>query len=148
MPSTFDDFGIRFLYPDNWTLQSRDSDARSEGITLELPYGGFFSVTRYQTGVTVEQLFGDIIAAMRGEYPELEIERIAADDRSPHRMDETLELHFYYLDLLVVARAVAIEDGDAGLVLVQIQAESRDFEKNELVYSAVIKSLKDHLELP
>jgi len=140
MPGTFEDFGLRFLYPDNWTVQGRESDSRCEGVTLDLPAGGFFSVTRYFKHSAPEALLDEIAGAMKIEYPEIETDPIGVSDDD----DFFIESRFYYLDLLVISRSVALEVED-DLVIVQMQAESREFDGNEKVFDAVIRSLRESI---
>jgi len=142
MPSTFDDFGLRFLYPDNWQIQSRDNDEVSDGVTLELPRGGFFSVTKYHQSPPLDVVLEKIASAMQAEYPELEAEEIGNFDDDD---SETLEFRFYYLDLLIVARVYAMSIQSQTYV-VQIQAESREFDTGEPVFAAMLKSIRDGLD--
>jgi hypothetical protein len=46
MPATFESLGLQFLYPDNWTLAKRSPEDGIEGVTFDLPNGGFFSIER------------------------------------------------------------------------------------------------------
>jgi hypothetical protein len=141
MPITFDDFGIRFLYPDNWLIQSRESDDESDNVTLEMPNGGFFSVTKYRVPQTIDAVLEPIAVAMKNEYPEVEIEELdSLDDDS-----DSIEFRFYYLDLLIVARVIAMVIDETTLVI-QVQAESRDFDAGEPVYNAMLKSIRDGME--
>jgi hypothetical protein len=138
MPATFDDFGIRFLYPDNWLIQSRESDDESDNVTLEMPNGGFFSVTKYRSTQTIDAVLEPIAVAMKHEYPEVDIEELdSLEDDS-----DTIEFRFYYLDLLIVARVIAMVIEEKTLV-VQVQAESRDFDASEPVFNAMLKSIRD-----
>lgn len=141
MPGTFEDFGLRFLYPDNWTIGGREEDTRCEGVTLDLPAGGFFSVTRYFDQSEPETLLSEIAGAMKIEYPEIETDPIAVSDDD----DFFIESRFYYLDLLVISRATAIEAGD-DIVVVHAQAESREFDSGEKVFEAIIRSLRESIE--
>jgi hypothetical protein len=139
MPSTFNDFGVHFLYPDNWSILSCDSDESSDTVTLEMPNGGFFSVTNYSEPQAIDELLSKFAFAMREEYPQAEIEEIVT---TPHGNEATLDLSFYYLDLLIVARVTAMTLGEQ-TVVVQVQAESRDFDAGELVFAAMLKSIRD-----
>jgi hypothetical protein len=141
MPGTFEDFGLRFLYPDNWKVGGREEDSRCEGVTLDLPAGGFFSVTRYFDQSKPESLLDEIAAAMKIEYPEIETDPIGVSDED----DFFVESRFYYLDLLVISRVTAIEAGD-DIIVVQSQAESREFDASEKVFDAIIRSLKESIE--
>lgn len=140
MPATFEDFGVRFLYPDNWRVDARQRDEQAEGITFDLPKGGFFSVTRYREQADPEALLGQIVEAMRSEYADIEADPLGVSDAD----DFFIDCRFYYLDLLITSRTTAIETGH-DLVVVQAQAESREFDANEQVFAAVIRSLRESL---
>ncbi|QDS96280.1 hypothetical protein FF011L_50880 [Roseimaritima multifibrata] len=142
MPATFEDFGVRFLYPDNWELAERTATEESVGVTIEAPDGTFFAFNRYPGQVSALTLMDQVEAAMREEYDEVEISRpegVEADDEELAR-----DMEFYYLDLLIISRTVLIPEG-GDLLLIQMQSESRDFEKNEMVFAAMLKSLRDYL---
>ena len=145
MPSTFDGFGVRFLYPENWKVvdQTEAGEDATAGVMLETPEKAFFSLNRYTGGIAPQQVIDEAIAAMRGEYDEIEVSPY--DDPSGLAREAGAELSFYYLDLLVAARLVAIPDGD-DVLLVQIQGESRDFERLEPVFAAMLQSLRESLD--
>lgn len=143
MPSTFEDFGTRFLYPDNWTIQARERDRDCEGVTLDLPRGGFFSVTRHFAHSDPEKLLTQIGDSMKSEYPEIETDPLAVSDED----DFFIESRFYYLDLLIISRTIAIET-DQDVVIVQCQAESREFDANEPVFQAILQSLRESIAAP
>ncbi len=134
MPAVFESFGVRFLYPDNWTVASADDSA---GVMIEMPGGGVFAVEP-QGAVAVEEasLLGEIERAIAAEYDELEREEVSLED------EQAVEFRFYYLDLLIVSRVVFV-DGPNGRLLVQMQAESREFERNELVFAAILKQIRN-----
>ena len=141
MPSTFNDFGVHFLYPDNWQIQARDADDECDSVTLEMPNGGFFSVTKYRDCPAIEQVLEGIANAMKSEYPEVEIEETEDDDA------DIMEMRFYYLDLLIVARVTAMVL-EKQTVVVQVQAESRAFDAGEPVFNAMLKSIRDGMISP
>ncbi len=143
MPGTFDQFGLRFLYPDNWVMVGQEADDQSEGVTLDLPQGGFFSVTRYRGRTDPEQLLGEIMKSVAAEYDEIENDELAVSDEDHF----FVESRFYYLDLLVTCRLTAIET-EHDTVIVQTQAESREFDANEPVFAAIMLSLQQSLGEP
>lgn len=144
MPSSFDAFGVRFLYPDNWKIveQTEAGEESTAGVMLETPEKAFFSVNRYTGGISPQQVVDEAIAVMRGEYDEIEVNPFEEESALPR--DVGAELSFYYLDLLVATRLLAIADRDE-VVLVQIQGESRDFDRLEPVFRAMLKSLRESL---
>ncbi|MCA9161284.1 MAG: hypothetical protein KDA72_23300, partial [Planctomycetales bacterium] len=117
MPGNFEGFGIAFLYPDSWTLES-DSDAKS--VSIESPEGAFFTVTRFENSIDVDTAIERGVSAMRQEYDEVENEALVKNFAGL-RLEGSL-LRFIYLDLIIASQLLAIVHGGA-TYLVQIQAE-------------------------
>ena len=144
MPLQFDSFGLQFLYPDNWTLADRDEQEGDQGATLDLPGGGFFAIEQVDTD-SVEELVDGIVKAIAADYEDLEREDTSLEVLPSEAL--VTDLRFYYLDLLIVSRLVILTvpgQRDQRLI-VQMQAESRDFDKNEAVFSAILKQITAHL---
>jgi hypothetical protein len=139
MPATFDSFGLRFLYPDNWTVAERVEDANVDGVTFELPSGGFFSIERERQGMLDEEMIEEVSDTIESEYDEVEREEIVLEGSSDD--ERVVDFRFYYLDLLIVSRLILITIGDVRY-MVQFQAESRDFDANEMVLAAVLKQIR------
>ena len=139
MPGNFEGFGIAFLYPDSWTLES-DSDAKS--VSIESPEGAFFTVTRFENSIDVDTAIERGVSAMRQEYDEVENEALVKNFAGL-RLEGSL-LRFIYLDLIVASQLLAIVHGGA-TYLVQIQAEDRDHERLGPVFDAMLTSLCQHL---
>lgn len=138
MPSTFESFGVKFLYPENWVVADRPEAESGSGVTLDLPSGGFFSIEKDDSLVPDEELIERIVSAIVAEYDEVEQEEITLDQIGED--DRALELRFYYLDLLVISRVILTARGDDRLVI-QMQAESRDFDTNEQVFAAILQQI-------
>ena len=139
MPGNFEGFGIAFLYPDSWTLES-DNDAKS--VSLESPDGAFFTVTRFENSVDADTAIERGVSAMQQEYDEVENEALTKSFAGL-RLEGSL-LRFVYLDLIIASQLLAIEHGGV-TYLVQIQAEDRDHERLEPVFDAMLTSLCQHL---
>lgn len=141
MPAEFNSFGLRFLYPDNWTVAEREADDGEQGMTLDMPGGGFFSVETVVTSepeVTIDEM----VAAMANDYEDLEREAVTLE-----LLPDTpaTDLRFYYLDLLIVSRIVVLRRGeDRDAFVIQMQAESREFDKNSAVFEAILKQIVDN----
>lgn len=151
MPATFESLGLTFLYPDNWVIAQRGAEEGIDGATFELPSGGFFSIERIdrlgpdrvptaEDGEREEALIASIEKLIAEEYGE--IEREEWPDEKLEQADRVVDLNFYYLDLLIISRLIFIGLAD-GKFVIQIQAESRSFEENELVFAAIMKQLQD-----
>lgn len=140
MPKSLESFSIRFLYPDNWVEAERGESEGLEGVTLELPSGGFFSIERIQEDQPLDELIDQIIASFQADYGEIEREDLVVDRYAD--VERAVEIRFYYLDLLVLSRLLVLHRGGRSYV-VQMQAESRDFDANELVFDAIMKQLAE-----
>ncbi|GAA4456061.1 hypothetical protein [Novipirellula rosea] len=139
MPATFDEFGLRFLYPDNWTSVV-DEEEGGNSATLQLPSGGFCSIVRDQSQNLDEQLVDEIRDAIIVEYNEVESEILPIDSFFDNGL--AVDLKFYYLDLLIMLRTIVTRIAGQRFVI-QIQAESRDFDANEMVFGAILKQLRE-----
>lgn len=139
MPATFNDFGLHFLYPDNWKVIQREEEEGNHGVTLELPSGGFFSIERERHGALDEELIEEVAATIESEYEDVEREEL--DPQLESQDERVIDFRFYYLDLLVVSRLILITIGESRYV-VQFQAESRDFDANEQVLAAILKQIR------
>lgn len=139
MPASFESFGIKFLYPDNWKVTQRAEDEVGEGVTLELPTGGFFTIEREYEGQIEEELIEELSDSFEQEYEQVEREDIQLENAGSN--ERAIEFRFYYLDLLVISRLVILHVDEA-TYLIQMQAESRDFDANELVFSAILKQIR------
>jgi hypothetical protein len=142
MPATFDSFGIKFLYPDNWKEIERPEDEGGDGVTLELPTGGFFSLEKEREGQLVEEIIEEVADSIAGDYEEIEREEVPMNGAT--RNERAIDFRFYYLDLVIVSRLIILIAGGRTLIL-QMQAESRDFDENELVLSAIMKQIRESI---
>ena len=140
MPATFESFGVKFLYPENWKVLDRETHEQSEGMTMELPSGGFFSIERVDPASSAESLIDSVGDTLQAEYEELEREALPPGDSNPG--EAATDFRFYYLDLVIVSRVIVLPTR-AGTLLLQFQAESRDFDANERVIDAIVMQLRE-----
>ena len=72
MISTFEHTGIRFQYPNNWTLDREDSDAGWTAV-VQSPALAFLLVSLYPDAESPATLADETLAALREEYQELDV---------------------------------------------------------------------------
>ncbi|MCC9644007.1 hypothetical protein LOC71_17120 [Rhodopirellula sp. JC740] len=153
MPATFEGFGLKLLYPDNWKLVERAEDEGDQGTTFDLPGGGFVSLETLPITREDELVLSEIDQMLRDQYEDLERESVTlpgADDD-----EKAIDLRFYYLDLVVMSRVVLLDAPPptreqmpiAGRILAQLQAELSDFEAAEPVFNAILQQIRT-AELP
>ena len=138
MVATYDSNGVRFLYPESWQVADEDDQGWPRVITLQSSESGFWSLHVYDAGVDPIPLVNEVEQTMRTEYEGLEAERVS--QTFGHYPAVGCDLEFYCLDLLVSARARAIETEQA-TYLVFCQAESREFEMLLPVFDSMTLSV-------
>ncbi len=149
MPATFEGFGLKLLYPYNWTLAPRGEDEGDQGLTLELPSGGFLSIETLPITRGDDEILSEIDEMLREQYGSIESHEVQLDGSDDN--ERAVDLSFYHLDLVVFSRVVLLDAPAstrdqmpiAGRLLIQFQAESRDFDANELVFTALLKQIRD-----
>jgi hypothetical protein len=140
MTAEFHDFGLRFLYPENWTLV-RDADRSGpRSISVHSPQGAFWAVTVDSS--PAEGLLDQVVESIRQEYEDVEVEPV---ERSlGTRMLRGVELRFYCLDLLVTAQVLECPACEQPMVFL-LQGENRDFEDLVRVFDAISLSCLQHV---
>lgn len=136
MPATFDAFGVRFLYPDNWSVADRGEDEGDQGVTLDTPGGGFLAIELTDPEMSEDELIEQFYSTIVEDYEDVERgEPIISADEC------VIDFQFYYLDLLICSRLILLDRDDARL-MIQIQAESRDFDQNAAVFDAITQQIR------
>ncbi len=138
MPAQFEAFGRTVLYPENWTrAESGDEETAAEDVTLEMPSGGFLTIQRAGQHLSDDEVVRQVRTAIADDYNEVDAVEVDTEDEHITRI---VDFQFYYLDLLIVSRLILIRN-DSDRLVVQVQSEDRDFERNEPVYRAILKQL-------
>lgn len=130
--------GLKFLYPDNWTVSGEgESVMESAWVTLESPSAGYWTVHRYPSTYFQQQIIDGLVAGMEEEYPELE--RAPTRCRIADFQLEGEQAYFYYLDLLIRWQVMAITR-DGQVLLFEWQAEDQEFDQLQPVFEAITTS--------
>ncbi|MEL7263804.1 MAG: hypothetical protein AAFP69_03185 [Planctomycetota bacterium] len=163
MGAIYEGLGIRFVYPENWTLSYTDEgDPENEeswtdndiSVTFETPDGAFVSINRYAPSPSSGRLLETAAAAIQKEFPDVEREAMPVcksdlatlmDCDSVGEQEEGLELNFFVLDLIVSVRLIAIPHRNS-TYLVHLQAELNEFEQMEMVFAAILKQIRESLD--
>lgn len=72
MHQWFDDDGVRFAFPEGWTL-SRDEHEQEVTLTVSGEGTSFWSLSLYPEETPVEVVIETAVAAFREEYEELDV---------------------------------------------------------------------------
>ena len=138
MPAVYDKLGIRFLYPDNWTLDEQEAGQGNCSVFVHSPGGAFWSITLHEAGTDPGELVAKTLDALKEEYAHSETE-----EASEQVCGQTLsgyDLSFRYVDLSNTALIRGFRTATASCLLL-CQAEDRDFEELAPVFRAITTSL-------
>ena len=137
-PPLYENAGIRFRYPENWRIIEEQTDGDAQTVSVQSPGSGFWMLQVFPLRQESSELTGDLLQMLRGEYGDIESEPVC----QPMLGVEVVgyNLHFFCLDMLVVARARGFTLGNRSCLLL-CQAEDREFSELELVFEAMTTSL-------
>ena len=139
----FNRFGLAFDHPDNWTVDTDDSEGRYATATVYSPGGAFWSVSGHAPGGDPATLAAAIVAQMREDYRDLDCEPAA--DTLAARTLTGFDINFYYLDLTNTAQVRTIVTPTA-IYLVFCQADDREWDHVAPVFAAITTSFVLGLE--
>jgi hypothetical protein len=139
----FDRFGLAFEHPDNWMIDTEDSEGRFATVTVYSPRGGFWSVSGHAAGGDPGELAAAVVSEMREEYRELDVE--AATDEFAGRSLAGFDLNFYCLDLTNTAQVRTLATPTA-IYLILCQAEDREWDELAPVFAAITTSFVTGLD--
>ncbi|MCE9546330.1 MAG: hypothetical protein K8T25_12520 [Planctomycetia bacterium] len=142
MPATYAKLGIRFDYPDNWTIDEDEARATRNAVTVYAPGGAFWSVLVLPSEVDPAAEAATAVETMRADYDEIDVEPI---EEQVEGWDLAgFDLNFYCLDLTNTAQIRAF-NSPFGTYMILVQAEDREFQQLELVFRAITVSMLRHL---
>ena len=137
MPALFDRLGIKFLYPDDWTLDTSTVESE-EGATVYSPGGGFWSVVIRGPDEDPAELAKVALVALGDTYEDLDTE--PAEETIAGQELVGYDLNFYCLDLISTAQIRAFRRQGRTFLLLW-QAEDREFDEVSNVFRAITTSL-------
>mgnify|MGYP000864629659 CR=1 FL=1 len=135
MPTTFEGFGIAFLYPDSWTV---DAESDVQSVSLESPEGAFFTVSKYDNTADADAAVERAVSAMQQEYEQVEREPVEKNLLGLHLVGSVLR--FVYLDLIIASQLLALTHA-GHTYLMQFLPEGRDHERLQAVFDAMLTSM-------
>jgi hypothetical protein len=138
MPAMYDKMGIRFLYPENWTLDEEDAVNGCRSVSVYSPQGAFWSVALHSREIDPQDLSRSALDAMKQVYDDAEAEDVS--ETIAGRQLAGFDLNFDCLDLTNTALIRGFRTEAASCVIF-CQAEDRDFQSVEQVFRAMTASL-------
>jgi len=138
----FHQFGLTFEYPENWSVDTGDSAGRHATVTVYTPEGGFWSVSAHAPGPAPQQLTDAVVAQMRQEYQDLDVEPARESVAGKQLLGH--DFNFYCLDLTNTAQVRLLVEPQA-VYLLLCQAEDREWEAVSQVFAAMTRSFVQSL---
>ncbi len=138
MPAVYDKLGIRFLYPDNWTLDEQEALEGNRSISVYSPGGAFWSIALHEARTDPGELAATALATLKKEYASSEAKEVS--EQISGQSISGYDLNFYFLDLTNTALIRAFRTATASC-LVLCQAEDGEFEEVAPVFRAITTSL-------
>ncbi len=135
MPNTYHWMELELLYPENWRVQE---DTEAGALFIESPSGTFLTITRPQK---LQAAFDQARKAMEKEYDNVETENCSR--LLGETLLEGIIKRFVYLDFIVTSHILKLESEQEDFVpmLIQIQGEDRDMDREQPVLDAILTSL-------
>lgn len=138
MPAIYENIGVRFLYPENWSITDESDEGWPRSVTVQSRDTGFWSLHVYPPGEELKPIVKELVAAIQSEFDDIEV--LPAKETFGETPTTGVDLAFFYLDLLVEAKIRCLHTSEATLVWLY-QAESREFEAIEPVFQAISVSM-------
>lgn len=135
MPSTYHWNKLSFMYPDNWKVVE---DENPDGLSIESPGGAFLSLNLPED---IHSAFASAKGVMEGEYEEVESENFTKV--IGETLLEGVIQRFVYLDLIIASYLAVLESEEQHFpaLLIQIQGEDRELDRQMPVFEAILASL-------
>jgi len=138
MAVRFNENGVRFLYPETWTLEKQEGDT-GWMVSVQSPDTAFFLLTVDGSLPTLESVVETALEALREDYHDLEaderVDTIAGQPALGH------DVRFTSLDLTNTGWLRSFYSAE-GTVLVLWQVNDLDLDQAEPVLKAICASLR------
>jgi hypothetical protein len=138
MSAQFEDGGVRFQYPENWSLEREDTDT-GWTVSLQSPGTAFMMVCLREDLPTPDQMAEAALNALRDDYPDLEADDCVDNFGGQPAIGH--DIRFFSLDLTNTCWTRSFYSS-SGTVLVLCQSSDIELEENEPILKAICKSLE------
>ncbi|HWA96890.1 MAG TPA: hypothetical protein VG713_00290 [Pirellulales bacterium] len=138
MTAVYEKLGMRFFYPDHWTLDESEALDGNSMLSVYSPHGAFWSVIVHPPGLEASDVADAALEAMRQEYQELDAEPFC-DVIAGHEVLGS-DLNFYCFDLTSTAQIRALAT-TRGTYLLLCQADDQEYEEVGAIFDAMTLSL-------
>lgn len=144
MPAVFDQFGVRFEYPENWSVDQQPLESGGEEqVVVSSPETAFWQLSKHPAGSDLEGLFDEALSALRSVYREMEVS--PASEILEGRELAGFDVNFYCLDFTNTSWLRGFHTPAATYLLI-CQAEDRELDRVGPVFRAMVASVLRNLK--
>jgi hypothetical protein len=138
MVARFDEAGVHFQYPDNWTLEREETES-GWTVLVQSPETAFLMLSVRDDAPEPSEMIEAALATLREDYPDLEAE--PCHDKLAGRPATGHDISFISLDLTNTCWTRGIAT-DQGTLLVLCQTNDLEWARHGPVLKAICASLR------
>lgn len=135
----YDAHGVRFQYPETWTLDDESSDEKV-AVTVQSDGTAFWTLAVFVDAPKPERVIESVVAAYREDYPELDVYPLTTTP-GPHGPVSSREIEFVCLELIATAKVEAYQIGDR-TAMILFQCADAELETQRPILDAMTASLR------
>jgi hypothetical protein len=138
MSATYESAGVRFDYPEDWTLEEDKSEG-GHSVTLQSPQTAFLFLSFHPRTTRIEDVLEATLIALREDYPDLESEEV--NEKIAGVRARGLDIEFFSMDLTNTCRVRSFQTDD-NTVLLMCQSTDSELEYAGPVFDAMRQSFE------
>lgn len=139
MAAVFERSGVKFQFPENWAVETEDSDSGGWTVAVQSPVTAFVVVSLRTDGQTATEVADEALAALKAEYADAEAEAVVESLAGRPALGHDID--FLTLDTTTSCWTRCVDTAD-GPLLVLYQVSDFDRAINEPVLNAITTSLE------
>ncbi len=139
MAAVFERSGVKFQFPENWAVETEDSDSGGWTVAVQSPVTAFVVVSLRTDGQTATEVADEALTAIRAEYADAEAEAVVESLAGRPALGHDID--FLTLDTTTSCWTRCVDTAD-GPLLVLCQVSDFDRAVNEPVLNAITTSLE------
>ena len=139
MAAVFERSGVKFRFPENWAVETEDSDSGGWTVAVQSPVTAFVVVSLRTDGQTATEVADEALAALKAEYADAEAEAVVESLAGRPALGHDIDFLTLDTSTSVWTRCV---DTAVGPLLVLCQVSVFDRALNGPVLEAITTSLE------
>lgn len=139
MQAILEEFGLQFDFPENWSLEASNAEGSLPQLTVSSPHTAFLQVSKHSRELTLEDIFDEVLAALRSEYGKIEAD--LCTEHWGEMQPEGYSVNFFCHGLTNTCWVFGFPSQD-GNYLTICQAEDREFDRVSDVFRSMLSGIQ------